>query len=45
MQDPRSTVTVLNVNYSLVEALTGEYFILPDGKILLPMLANFPPRV
>ena len=42
MQDPRSTVTVLNVNYSLVEALTGDYSILPDGKIILPMLGEFP---
>jgi polysaccharide biosynthesis/export protein PslD len=42
MKDPRSTVTVLNVNYSLVEALTGDYFILPDGKIILPMLGEFP---
>jgi polysaccharide biosynthesis/export protein PslD len=42
MQDPRSTVAVLNVNYSLVSALTGDYSILPDGKILLPMLGEFP---
>lgn len=41
MRDPRSTVTVLTVNYSLVEALTGDYSILPDGKILLPMLGEF----
>jgi len=41
MNNPQTTVSVVQSNVALVESLSGEYRVRPDGKISLPILGEF----
>lgn len=41
MNDPRVVVTVIRTNMDPINSISGEYRILPDGSIHLPILGTF----
>ena len=40
-KDSRASVTILRTNTSTLDTITGSYRVLPDGRILLPILGPF----
>lgn len=41
IKNPRVTVSLLKANTAIIEEVSGDYIILPDGKISLPILGQF----